>query len=125
MGKSIRVNTKRKRGRPKTTGKGELVGVRLQPVRLAALDRWISQQEIVRTRPEAIRHLMDLALSLNATSEPMSNKAQEKAAELASKEIDKLKVHVTDGDKQHQRKRHLIKGPMEFRELRGRQANAK
>ena len=40
----------------------------------------------------------------------MSVKARERAANLASKEIDKLKAHDIGGEEHHQRKRHLIKG---------------
>jgi hypothetical protein len=50
----------------------------------------------------------------------VSVKARERAADLASKEIDKLKAHDIGGEEHHQRKRHLIKGPKKFRELRGR-----
>jgi hypothetical protein len=53
MAKSIRDNTKRRRGRPVTTGKGTLVGVRLQPAHLVALDAWIAKQDTPLTRPEA------------------------------------------------------------------------
>jgi hypothetical protein len=34
--------------------------------------------------------------------------------------MDKLKAHDVGGEEHHQRKRRLIKGPKEFRELRGR-----
>jgi hypothetical protein len=44
-----------KRGRPKTTGKGLLVGIRLQKPLLSALDAWIADQDPRPTRPEAIR----------------------------------------------------------------------
>lgn len=48
----------KKRG-PKPTGKGQLIGVRLQPDQLAALDAWIAQQDEPRpSRPEAIRKLL-------------------------------------------------------------------
>jgi len=50
--KSIRVNTK-KRGRPKTTGKGQLVGVRLHADQLTALDIFAAEQGL--TRPAAVR----------------------------------------------------------------------
>ena len=41
-------------GRP-PTGQGVLVGVRLHPDQLAALDKWIGQQPNQMSRPEAIR----------------------------------------------------------------------
>jgi hypothetical protein len=62
MATSIRGIPK-KRGRPKTTGRGEGVMVRLQAPQMAALDNWIAGQESEPTRPEAIRLLMVRALA--------------------------------------------------------------
>jgi hypothetical protein len=62
MAKSIRVNPKR-RGRPKTTGRGTLVGVRLHPPELTRLDDWAKQQEDKPSRPKALWHLAELALA--------------------------------------------------------------
>jgi hypothetical protein len=63
MGKSNSVITKKRRGRPVTTGKGTLVGVRLLDDPLATLDAWISKQQDQKpTRPEAIRRLVELGL---------------------------------------------------------------
>lgn len=61
MAKSIRDN-KKSRGRPKTTGTGTLIGVRLQPDALARLDAWAAKQEGEISRPEAIRLLIEAAL---------------------------------------------------------------
>jgi hypothetical protein len=47
-------NTKRKRP-PQT---GQLIGVRLQPDQLAALDTWIDRQSDRPSRPEAVRRIM-------------------------------------------------------------------
>ena len=52
-------NSKKRRGLL-PTGKGQLIGVRLQPVQLIGLDEWIASQRIPMTRPEAIRKLMEL-----------------------------------------------------------------
>ncbi len=63
MAKSIGVITKKKRGRPVTTGKGTLIGVRLLDDPLSTLDSWITRQkEPDLTRPEAIRRLVELGL---------------------------------------------------------------
>jgi hypothetical protein len=51
------VITKKRRG-PPPTGKGELIGVRLQPPALASLDAWIASQKPAPSRPEAIRHIL-------------------------------------------------------------------
>jgi hypothetical protein len=61
MGKSIRVIPK-KRGRPKTTGKGTLIGVRLHAADLSAIDDWASTQEDQPSRPEAIRRMIEQVL---------------------------------------------------------------
>ena len=55
------ITRKKKRG-PPATGKGKLIGVRLQPDDLARLDAWIKEQDDNPTRPEAIRGLVDRAL---------------------------------------------------------------
>jgi hypothetical protein len=63
MAKSISVNPKKRRGRPVTTGKGTLIGVRILDDPLAALDAWIARQkEPDLSRPEAIRRLVELGL---------------------------------------------------------------
>ena len=63
MAKSIGVITKKRRGRPVTTGKGTLIGVRLLDLPLATLDDWIAKQkEPELTRPEAIRRLVEIGL---------------------------------------------------------------
>jgi hypothetical protein len=52
----------RKRRGPAPTGKGTLVGVRLQPGQLGTLDAWIARQDDQPSRPEAIRRLLGQAL---------------------------------------------------------------
>ena len=58
---SINGQPMRKRG-PPATGKGLLVGVRLQPPQLNALDSWIATQPKKMSRPEAVRKLLASAL---------------------------------------------------------------
>ncbi|MCK1437379.1 hypothetical protein [Bradyrhizobium sp. 15] len=55
------VITRKKRG-PPATGKGTLVGVRLQPDDLSAVDEWRDKQSDAPTRPEAIRRLVEIGL---------------------------------------------------------------
>jgi hypothetical protein len=57
------VITKKRRG-PAPTGKGTLIGVRLQPSKLVALDAWIAKQSTPLTRPEAIRAMMETILHI-------------------------------------------------------------
>lgn len=47
-------------GRPKVTGNGKPLVVRMQPPQIKAIDQWIGKTEI--TRQEAIRQLVAWAL---------------------------------------------------------------
>jgi hypothetical protein len=63
MPKSIGVITKKRtRGRPKTTGTGTLIGVRLLPPVLTSVDQWAAQQADNPSRPEAIRRMIEQVL---------------------------------------------------------------
>jgi hypothetical protein len=117
MAKSIRVSTK-KRGRPKTTGKGELIGVRILPPLLKELDVWIGAQEPRPSRPEAIRKFLERGLAQPSGRRSPGKRKAQKASELA----DRVAEHIVDKslplEEQQRRKRALIKGPREFREIR-------
>lgn len=116
MAKSISVITK-KRGRPVTTGKGTLIGVRLLDEPLTALDHWIARQQDKPSRPEAIRRLVELGLAVKPAARP-STKAAARAAELAANAIDKHADTSAPADEQASRRRRLIKGPEAFRDVR-------
>jgi hypothetical protein len=64
MMKSIRVTTKKRRGRPTTTGRGTQIGERWHAPEIAAIDIWISSQAEKLTRGEAIRRLVELGLKV-------------------------------------------------------------
>ena len=51
----------KRRGRP-ATGQGLLIGVRLRPQQVAALDDWRSRQPKAMSRPAAMRKLIAMAL---------------------------------------------------------------
>lgn len=53
-------DNRKSRGRP-ATGKGTLIGVRLQPDQLQRLDDWIEEDGGRFSRPEAIRKLLEHA----------------------------------------------------------------
>jgi hypothetical protein len=61
MRKSIRVSTK-KRGRPVTTGKGTLIGIRWHEPLLSMVEKWAARQDDKPPRAEAIRRLVELGL---------------------------------------------------------------
>jgi hypothetical protein len=62
MGKSIRVTTKKRRGRPPTTGKGTQIGERWHDAELVAIDAWIENTGEDMTRAQAVRRLVELGL---------------------------------------------------------------
>ena len=54
--KSPATSLSKKRRGPPPTGKGELVGVRLQPEMLAGIDQFVAEHDV--TRPEAVRMII-------------------------------------------------------------------
>ena len=115
-GQSVISQKPKKRG-PPATGKGERILVRLQRTPLAALDHWIALQEDRPSRPEAIRRIVEQALA-GSPSGPGSPQRRAKATDLASKRLDKLIDPAAPEEERQQRKRRLLEGPGEFRELR-------
>ena len=61
MAKSIRA-TKKRRGRPKTTGIGAQIGMRWHQPALDEIDAWAARQDGAPSRTEAIRRLVELGL---------------------------------------------------------------
>lgn len=123
----------KKRG-PAPTGKGLPIQVRLQPAQLAALDAWIGQQTTPLTRPEAIRAMMETILHIlskdteekpakNVKLRPSGRKLR--ARDMAGKAIDRMTDTTAHPDDQASRKRRLLKGPEEFREVRVDRPKAK
>ena len=111
--------SKRKIGRPKTTGSGQPQIVRMYDQQIAAIDAWIATVGMVISRPEAIRRLVEMALaSKKKPPARYSEKVAAKARELASKAIDGLVDSSAPADEKAVRKRRLIKGPSAFRDVR-------
>jgi hypothetical protein len=102
-----------------------LIGVRLLDEPLSTLDSWIAKRkEPDLSRPEAIRRLVELGLTVKTKAKP-TERARARASELAAKAIDSLIIGTADADDQASRKRRLLKGPEEFRELRVDRLKAK
>jgi hypothetical protein len=116
MAKSISDNHKkrRQRGRPKTTGTTPMTGVRLSVDLEEAILGWAEKQTDRPNKAEAIRRLLEQALA-GADTRPMGAAAQQKAVDLASREIDKMDDQSATSEERGQRKRRLVKGPREFR----------
>jgi hypothetical protein len=125
MAKSISASAK-SRGRPITTGTGTTIGVRMLDGRIASLDAWIAKQkEPGLTRSEAIRRLVELGLTIKTKAKQPSVARAHRAKELATKAIEKIIDPAAPTDERDRRRRHLTKGPLEFREDRVDRPKAK
>jgi hypothetical protein len=91
----------------------------------ATIDVWASKQEDKPPRSEAIRRLVEIGLAAAPAPGRRSPKAASKASELAGQQIDKLIDPSAPVEERHSRKRRLLKGPVEFRDIRGDLAKPK
>lgn len=113
------VVSKKKRG-PPPTGKGTPIMTRLQPPQIAALDTWIARQREPMSRPEAIRRLVEAGLAASPSTQPQSKKIAARAAGVAAREINHIADPNVPASERQSRKRALIQGPEEFRDLRAK-----
>ncbi|WP_244524948.1 MULTISPECIES: hypothetical protein [Bradyrhizobium] len=94
---------------------------------LAALDFWIDKQkEPDLSRPEAIRRLVELGLTVKTSGQPIGKPGRRlRAQELATKAIEKIIDPAAPPEERALRRRRLTKGPTEFREARVDQPKVK
>jgi hypothetical protein len=116
--KASKKNVVRKRpGRP-ATGQDPVTAIRLSKEMRAAVDAWATSEADKPVRSEAIRRLLEIGLTVGAKQEQTTAATADRAKELASKAIDSLTAGAPNSDEKANRKRRLIKGPEEFREVR-------
>jgi metal-responsive CopG/Arc/MetJ family transcriptional regulator len=114
MSKSISAEKKR-RGRP-ATGHHPAVATRLPESLVAAVDSWAKANAC--SRAEAIRRLVGHALKHNQPRRVGPHKGASKAVVMAGKELDRLADTSATEEERQSRKRRILKGPREFREMR-------
>jgi Arc/MetJ-type ribon-helix-helix transcriptional regulator len=115
--KSLKKNViRKKRGRP-ATGQDPVSAIRLPVELTAAIDKWAARND-APSRSDAIRRLVELGLAKSQPMKKRSPKAASKALELAARQVDKLADSSIPPEERQRRKRRLLKGPGEFRELR-------
>ena len=116
---AAKTRTRKMHGRGRLRMAAVSVHVRLLPDQLACIKEWIAAQPKPRpSRPEAIRRLLDLGLAGTPTGR-RSHKATSRAFDLASRQIDRISDPSATADERQRRKRRLLKGPKEFRDIRG------
>ena len=105
------------RGRP-ATGTDPMMSLRMPMELTAAVEGWAARQSDTPPRSEAFRRLVEMGLASSALSRPHSAKTRAGAADLASKTLDRHTDQSATPLEQQSRKRRLLKGPKEFRDLR-------
>jgi hypothetical protein len=95
-----------------------MMSLRMPPALTKAVDAWASSQDGQPSRSKAFRRLVELGLAASAPAGPHSPKAHAKSAALAHEAIDQHTDQTATPEEQANRKRRLLKGPGEFRELR-------
>ena len=108
--------TRKKQRGPRASERAP-IGAPLPSGLLARVDRWAASQQDDPSRPEALQRLVELGLAVTQRAGAHTRRAT-KAAELASQEIDRLSDPSATDEERQLRKRRLIKGPKEFRDLR-------
>ena len=109
---------KKRRG-PAPTGQGIQIQVRIQPEKLSQLDRWIADQKGKLSRPEAIRRIVERTLARSSRPKRVGKTKAQVASDLAAHAADRIVDKSLPPEEQQRRKRALIKGPKEFRDIRG------
>jgi hypothetical protein len=110
--------TKKSRGRPKGQSRPETIPVRIPISTLAAVEKWIARQPKPPSRPEAIKRLLEHALRSPPNKGPANKRKAQKASDLADRAAERLVDKSIPPEEQQHRKRALIKGPKEFRDIR-------
>ena len=119
MAKSDSIDHKKK-SRKRARADALVIAVRAPRAELTLIDAWIGAQAAPRpTRAEAMRRLSQIALARLRPAGRRSEASATRASDMAGEAIDHLGEHAVTAEVRAQRKRRLLKGPSEFREMRG------
>jgi hypothetical protein len=111
--------------RSPATGRGRVSAIRISEDIKAQVAAWARRQSDKPSLSEAIRQLLERALSNAESSGQRSQTGARLAEKLAAREIEGMVDQSHPKAEQHRRKRRLLKGPGEFREMRGDQPKRK
>jgi hypothetical protein len=92
---------------------------------MVAIDAWALKQPDKPGRPAAIRRLVKAALGHPVLKRAPNKETARTASILAAREIQNLADTSQPFDEQQRRKRRLIRGPSEFRDIRADQPKRK
>jgi hypothetical protein len=100
------------------TDRDTLVALRLPPPLISEIEKWAAKQNGDMSRPEAIRRLVERGLAGARPALRHGKKTAAHAREKAGQAIDRMVDRSAPPHEQEKRKRHLLKGPEEFRDIR-------
>jgi len=100
---------------------GEPVLVHLAATQLAALDKWMAREgEPPSSRAEAIQLLVEIGIEHTRARGARTKGSTAEASALARHELEQVtKNDTAPAEEQEKRKRLLLNGPKEFRDIRG------
>lgn len=91
----------------------------------ASIVRWAESQSDKPSLSEALRRLVELGLTVKAPRKQSRTGRAERAKDLAAHVIDSFPALTADVEETASRKRRLLKGPEEFRDVRVDRAKKK
>ena len=128
MKASSKTISRRTRDRS-ASGRSFITAIHLPSQLRDEVDAWAAKQVNQPRRPEAIRRRVELGLERGrqkgAGQAATRRKEAAKASEMAGQEIDRLADPLATDEERQYRKRRLIEGPKEFRDMRSNRPKAK
>ena len=95
-----------------------MIGFRAEPALRTAIEQWAARQADAPRLSDAIRRLVEIGLGSVKVARAQKRSDSPTARDLAAVQIDRLADSGAPAEEQASRKRHLLKGPEEFREAR-------
>jgi hypothetical protein len=107
------------------TGEYPLMGFHASPAIRASIVRWAESQSDKPSLPEAVCRLVELGLTVKVPRKQSKAGRAERAKDLAADVIDSFPALTSDVEETASRKRRLLRGPEEFRDVRVDRAKKK
>jgi hypothetical protein len=95
-----------------------MIGLRATPELRKAVETWAKRQDDKPGLSEAIRRLVELGLGSAQGIKPLGKRATAQSDTMAGAEIDRVHDSSATPEQRASRKRRLLKGPKEFRDMR-------
>jgi len=111
-------STKKEAGRPAMGKALPMRQLHMSPEQYEAVTAWAATEPDNPSWPEATRRLVEIGLAHAPRRKAGRSKAAAKAKEMAGAQLDRLEDTSATPEERANRKRRLLKGPSEFRDLR-------